>query len=536
MDGVGLGVLRYPSHVLELVHPGSGAGGQRAPDVATPDHVLRGVSRRSFGALIPDRHPPFHVGDPATTRDLGVTALWLMPIQPSPSYHGYDITDYYNINADYGTLDDFKQFLAAAHQRGIKVIIDLVINHTSSQSPWFQAALNDSQSIYRNWYIFSDTEPDYNGPYGSPAWYPAADGTYYYAIFSSSMPDLNFRNSQVTGEADKIVKFWLQDIGIDGFRLDAVRHLIEEDQVQSNTAATHAWLQTFHSYYKGISPDAFTIGEVWDTASSAASYSADRREMDMTFNFEMADWVMNAVAHKSGKDAAAGISYTNNEFLKKNAAYASFLTNHDQDRVMSALGQDLAKAKTAAVIYLSGPGTPFIYYGEEIGMSGAKPDERIRTPMQWSDQTHAGFSSAEPWELINEDYPQFNVSGETGDPDSILSLYRDLIHLRQEHSALRSTNYLAIKADNDRVYVALRMDANETILILCNLDTKPVENLTLNLSSGLTPGTYQPRLLLGESSLAVLTVNAQGGFFTYQPLDSLPVGANLILQLQPSGQ
>jgi alpha-amylase len=177
-------------------------------------------------------------------KNLGVTGLWLMPINPSPSYHGYDVTNYFAVNPDYGTIADFKTLVSEAHNRGIRVIIDMVLNHTSSQHPWFIAA-QDPNSPYRNFYIWSDTKPVYSGPWGEQVWYPTITG-YYYAIFSQSMPDLNYRNTEVTAQMENAVKFWLETTGIDGFRLDAARHLIENGTVQANTPETHAWFKQFH--------------------------------------------------------------------------------------------------------------------------------------------------------------------------------------------------------------------------------------------------------------------------------------------------
>jgi alpha-amylase len=175
-------------------------------------------------------------GNPATTTDLGVTALWLMPIHPSPSYHGYDVTDYYDVNPQYGTLADFKRLLAEAHKRGIRVILDLVLNHTSLQHLWFVAA-QDPQSPYRDWYLWSPTDPGWPGPWGEKVWY-ANGRSYYYAIFDKNMPDLNYTNPAVTAKLDDVARFWLAEVGVDGFRLDAAKHLIEAGQVQENTAST----------------------------------------------------------------------------------------------------------------------------------------------------------------------------------------------------------------------------------------------------------------------------------------------------------
>src|SRR6266496_178176 len=189
-------------------------------------------------------------------KGLGVRGIWLMPINPSPSYHGYDVTDYQAVNPDYGTLDDFKHLLSEAHKRGIKVIMDLVLNHTSAKHPWFQSALQPG-SQYHDWYVWKDQDPGTLGPWGAQTWYKASNGQYYYAIFWDQMPDLNYDNPAVREEAKKIASFWLKDIGIDGFRLDAVRYLVE-DQKLADSASNHAFLAEWGKYYRSINPQAFT--------------------------------------------------------------------------------------------------------------------------------------------------------------------------------------------------------------------------------------------------------------------------------------
>jgi len=200
-------------------------------------------------------------GDPQTTDDLGIGALWLMPINPSPSYHGYDVTDYKAVNPDYGTLDDFKQLLEACHARGIRVIIDFVINHTSTQHPWFKAALaGDPQ--YKDYYVWSTKDPGSLGPWGQKPWYRAANGEYYYAVFWDQMPDLNYHNPAVTEAILDASRFWLE-LGVDGFRVDAARYLYEEGVATQDTKGTIQWFQDWRAFYKPLNPEAYTVGEVW---------------------------------------------------------------------------------------------------------------------------------------------------------------------------------------------------------------------------------------------------------------------------------
>ena len=216
-------------------------------------------------------------GDPNTTDDLGVTALWLMPICESPSYHGYDTVDYYAVDQEYGTNDDYRELTDECHKRGIRVIIDLVLNHSSSDHPWFQESTRPA-APRRDWYIWDDAEPGWKGPWGQPVWHgsPAGDGSHYYGLFWSGMPDLNYHNEEVTREVFELIRFWLEDMHADGFRLDAIRHLIEEGQVQENTPATHAWLRRYFERVKSINPRRSRSARSGPTPTRSRATSATR--------------------------------------------------------------------------------------------------------------------------------------------------------------------------------------------------------------------------------------------------------------------
>ena len=282
-------------------------------------------------------------GDPATTTDLGVSCLWLMPIFESPSYHGYDVTDYYTIDADYGTNADFTALMAAAHERGIKVLLDLVLNHTSNEHPWFQAALNDPGSPYRDWYIFVDESPGYLGPWAQGVWHPSPVGDdYYYGIFVDTMPDLNYRNPAVTEEARNISRFWLEEMGADGFRLDAIKHLIEDGTIQENTPQTHEWIRQYHDFLATIAPEAYTVGEIGGSTVQALQpyYAA---QLTSYFDFEIGPDILSAA---TAADATAfGVSAQEATLDLPNGGWAPFLTNHDQARTMSILGGDPDRAR-----------------------------------------------------------------------------------------------------------------------------------------------------------------------------------------------
>jgi len=466
-------------------------------------------------------------GDPNTSTDLGVTGIWLMPIFPSPSYHGYDVLDYSGVNADYGTMADFTNLLSEAHKRGIRVIIDLVLNHTSDQHPWFQMAA-DPNSPFHDWYIWSDTNPGYLGPWGEQVWHPL-NGRYYYGVFSARMPDLNFRNPDVTAEMEKVAKHWL-DLGVDGFRLDGAKHIIEEGSIQANSASTHAWWKGFRTFYKQINPQAMTVGEIWDTTAINSAY-LQGDEFDLAFDFYLAGLTIQAINEGKAKTATdqLQLSYASVPPLQ----FATFLTNHDQDRLMSQLGNDPRKVKAAASLLLTAPGTPFIYYGEEIGMQGQKPDQQIRAPMQWSAGTSAGFSTVPPWQTLGPDWSHSDVSLEDGDPESILSHYRALIQARNQHAALRVGDLTMATTGNDALYGILRVSQQEAVLVLVNLSGEPVTNYALNVSqSSLAKRSYTPLTILGEGEFAPLSTGSSGGVSGYVPVAEIPPYATFIFQLQ----
>ena len=470
---------------------------------------------------------------------LGVTGLWLMPIYPSPSYHGYDVTDFYNVNSDYGTLDDFKNLVAQAHQRGIRVILDLVLNHTSDQITWFQQAA-DPKSPYHDWYIWSDTDPGYSGPWGEQVWWPLA-GKYYYGIFAQNMPDLNYRNPAVTTEMEKVTKFWL-DLGVDGFRLDAAKHLIEDQQTQADSDSTHAWLQQYLAYYKSVNPNAMTVGELsGDDAGTMASY-INKKALDLAFDFGSAS-AMVAAANQ-GKAGNATMQLMLSYKLISPLQFATFLTNHDQDRLMSQLGNDPEKVKAAASMLLTAPGVPFIYYGEEVGLEGSGQDPNKRQPMQWTADQNAGFSTVFPWEPVGADYQTYNVASESSDPNSILNHYKQLIQIRNQHAALRVGDLDVVTAGDPGLYAILRTShpadaaasVNEAVLVLVNLTSAPISTYSLSIRKSTLPqGSYHVLPIMGSGPAADLNVAGQGDFSQYQPVASIPAYGTLILQLQGAG-
>jgi len=462
---------------------------------------------------------------------LGIKGLWLMPINPSPSYHGYDVTDYYAVNSDYGTMDDFKHLLKEAHKRNIKIIIDLVLNHTSSKHPWFQLALLP-ENKYHNWYKWSASDPGTRGPWEAKAWYPASNGQYYYAIFSDKMPDLNYDNLAVREEIKKITSFWLKDVGIDGFRLDAVRYLVEDQQL-ADSKSNHAFLEEWGKIYRSINPRAFTVGEAWTGNVIVENYTNTNLELDSAFNFDLSAAMLKSVNESTNAYVRSVLRNTLRHFPEQDNA--NFITNHDMNRVISQIGgNDKAeKAKILAGILLTAPGIPFIYYGEEIGMSGTKPDAMIRTPMQWDNTPGKGFTAGKPWETINLDFPLVNVVKQTGDNTSLLEFYRTLIQLRNAHPALRVGKTYVTESSSNKLLSYLRASKDELLLIVINIYDAPISNYEIKLSTGPLSGQYNPVSLLVDAAVNPLTVNAKGGFDSYAPLTEIPPYSIFVIQLTP---
>jgi glycosidase len=465
-------------------------------------------------------------GDPSTSDDLGITGIWLMPIMESPSYHGYDTIDYYTVERDYGTNEDFHALIEAAHARGIRVIIDLVLNHTSSAHPWFINARSSGDAEYRDYYVWSLENPGYLGPWSQTVWY-LGGGAYYYAVFWDQMPDLNYRNPEVTAEMYDAARFWLEEMDADGFRLDAIRYLIEDGERQASTPETHAWLADFHDFHTSIDREAMTVGEVWADTTDVVPYVASD-ELDLAFEFTLAEAILTSVIVNTSTEFRSGIENVVEAYDPGD--YATFLTNHDQNRVMTAVGGNPDKARLAATVLLTLPGTPFIYYGEEIGMTGQKPDEHIRTPMQWSAEDHAGFTTGWPWQLVNDDHETVNVAAQSADPGSLLSRYRNLIHLRNDHIALRQGDLTLIESTCRPVTGYVRYHDEETILVLLNFAAMEQEGCAFSLAeSALAPGDYAVRELLTGTDLPTITIDEGGAFADYAPLESLSAKEGYIL-------
>jgi len=470
-------------------------------------------------------------GNSRTTRDLGAQCVWLMPVAESPSYHGYDVSNYYRVEPDYGTNDDFKRFVAAAHRRGIYVLVDMVLNHASSEHPYFQEALRDPSSPHRDWFRWSATKPDQKGPWGQEVWHrsPVRD-EYYYGIFWSGMPDLNYDTPAVREEAKKVARFWIEEMGVDGFRLDAIPYLVEEGGRLSGTPGTHAVLRDYAAYVRQIAPKSFTVGEVWDSVGAMLPYYPD--ELDSHFAFELSDAIINAVRTGSATKLLDGYLRLQRELPP--TRWSPFLRNHDQTRTMTELGGDVAKGKIAATLLLTLPGFPFVYYGEEIGMTGNKPDERLRTPMQWNRDPSMGFTRGKPWEALQPDSLTANVQAEDSDPASLLNLYRRLIHLRSSNTALGAGTLIPLRTTSEAVAAYLRRDGDRAVLVVANLGEQALSRVTLSApASALAAGSYSAPALVGSRPAQLLNVSADGSIRAYMPFATLASKRAYVLELVP---
>lgn len=419
-------------------------------------------------------------GDSNTNEDLGIKGIWLMPVFKSPSYHGYDVTDYLHINPDYGTDQDFEQFLKQTHDRGIRVIIDFVMNHTSSEHPWFIESGSSASSPKRDWYIWSATNPGWTPPWGgsNATWHPK-NGAYYYGVFWSGMPDLNYRNGDVSKEMKRIAGYWIRK-GVNGFRLDAARHLIEDGAgpLQSDTPETHAFWKSFSAHIRNVDPKTILVGENWTDTPIIATYFGSNQtisggdELPLNFNFPLAESILNGLKSGDASGIAAKLAEVK-ALYPTNAKDATFLTNHDQVRLATQLQNNPQWLRNAAAILLTLPGTPFIYYGEEIGVQNgpASGDEAKRTPMPWNNSPGGGFTTGTPWFAFSPGKDHANVAAQISNSASLLSHYRNLIQLRNNSTVLSkgSLNVVTPGTGATPVLAYLRENETEQNLVVHNL-------------------------------------------------------------------
>ncbi len=460
---------------------------------------------------------------------LGANAIWLLPFFPSPRRDdGYDIADYGNVSPDYGTMDDFRAFVAAAHERGIRVIIELVINHTSDQHPWFQAARNaPAGSPERDFYVWSDTDQKFpetriiflDTEKSNWTWDPVA-GSYYWHRFYSHQPDLNFDNPKVLEELLVVMRFWA-DTGIDGFRLDAIPYLIEREGTNNeNLAETHDILKKIRAALDESHPGKMLLAEANQWPEDTREYFGDGDECNMAFHFPLMPRMYMAIA-KEDRFPITDIMRQTPE-IPENCQWAIFLRNHDEltlemvtdeerdylwntyaadrrarinlgirRRLAPLMERDRRRIELMNGLLLSMPGTPVLYYGDEIGMGDniyLGDRDGVRTPMQWSPDRNGGFSKADPARLVLPPvmdplygYEAVNVEAQTADAHSLFNWTRRMLALRNKHTAFGRGSLRFLTPGNRKMLAYLREYNGETILCVFNLSRLP-QAVELDLS------------------------------------------------------
>ncbi len=408
-------------------------------------------------------------GDASTTDDLGIDGIWLMPIMESPSYHKYNVADYMTVDDIYGTNEDFKKMLDEAHKRHIDVIIDLVINHTSRKHQWYQKAIEELKEGKTDGYV-----QYYNFKEGHKAsgWTKTTVGDWYYeSQFDVDMPDLNLKNEKVREEIQKIVKYWL-DMGVDGFRLDAV-YWFESEIGTDKSVEDLKWL---YDYAKTIKEDVYMVGECWkDSATIKQFYQSG---VDSFFNF----YVQGATGHinhcAGRKDAKAFVEYLEswqNEMRTSNpnAIDAQFLSNHDTARSGGYLLSDTRRRLNAA-LYLTSPGNPFIYYGEEIVMTGSQNDPEKRRGMYWSKTDTTGYVERIP-DTSNKSVPDQSVEDALKDKNSLLTFYKRVIALRNQNPEIARGTLNAVEFKDKSTAGYVSEYNGSKVMVIYNLGDKAAE-------------------------------------------------------------
>lgn len=444
-------------------------------------------------------------------KDLGVDCIWIMPIYPSPLRDdGYDIADYYSVDKTYGSLDQLKALIEAAHQRGIRIITDLVLNHTSDAHPWFQSARADKNSPYRDYYVWNDDDKKYAGvriifqdvEKSNWTWDEKA-GQYFWHRFYSTQPDLNFDNPKVQDEMLNVVRFWLE-MGIDGFRVDAPTYLFEREGTNCESLPeTHAYLKRMRHMMNAEFPDAIMLAESNQWPRELIEYFDRGDEFHMAFHFPLMPRIYLALAQG---DASAIVKILNDTpAIPANCQWTTFLRNHDEltlemvtdeerklmwreyapeekmilnlgirRRLAPILNNDRRKIELVNSLLFTLPGSPILYYGDEIGMGDNLnlPDRHgVRTPMQWDDSLHAGFTTGIPFtEMVQGDYhyQKVNVADQMKSQHSLLRTVQRMIAIRKGHAAL-SGDMQWVETGNSAVLAYVRKNAEEAILLLNNL-------------------------------------------------------------------
>ncbi|MDF7669698.1 alpha,alpha-phosphotrehalase [Orbaceae bacterium ESL0721] len=486
-------------------------------------------------------------------KKLGISAIWLTPIYPSPQVdNGYDVSNYYAINPEYGSMADFETLIERAHQLDIKIMMDMVFNHTSTEHPWFKSAL-DKNSPYRSFYIWRDASSDGGEPnnwrskFGGKAWqWDDASNQYYLHLFAVEQADLNWENPEVRREIKKICQFW-SDKGVDALRLDVINLISKQQDFANDDIGDGRRFYTdgpkVHEFLQEMSREVFTpnnlitVGEMSSTTlKHCQQYAAlDGKELTMTFNFHhlKVDYP-NGEKWTVAKPDFIQLKEIIGQWQKgmHNRAWnALFWCNHDQPRIVSRFGNTTKyhnqSAKMLAMILYGLQGTPYLYQGEEIGMTNpnftdieqyrdieslnmfsemsqkgvaideimailaAKSRDNSRTPMQWDDTVNAGFTKGKPWINVANNYQTINVASALADPNSIFYCYQKLIALRKQYPIFSLGDYQDLDLNNDKVWIYTRYYNQQKLLVMANLQDQPYLG---SLPKTLTDKTWQMML------------------------------------------
>jgi alpha-amylase len=452
--------------------------------------------------------------------DLGVNGLWLLPIHPSGSYHGYDVEDYYDVNPDYGTMEEFEALVAAALEKDIVIMMDFVINHSSDQHPWFQAFLRN-EAPYDEFYrkIPATSEMRLNlGSWGQSVWHATGDGDFYAGYFGGYMPDLNWSNPAVVDEVVAIGEFWAEK-GVQGFRIDAALHIFGLGEMPANFPLideTLFQLELMKFRIQETYPETFFIGEVWDSASI---YQIFHGPLDSVFHFDFGHEVVQSIQQGFSRTYVDQVVrwHENALMQSENAIQAPFLRNHDQNRIASGsepgtlnLGPDPDKLRLAAEMLLTVPGIPFIYYGEELGMRG----ERSMVPPTWDSTTRLPFlwpDERKPtWVTDQFGYvDQFNVDvadaeSQQADPESLFSVYQTLLHLRLDYPVLRVGSIRAFEDNHPGIQGFYReQEGYPTLLVIHNLTDETLSVPGVDRLGSLLYGSLNTNEIAPQSTVII---------------------------------
>lgn len=483
---------------------------------------------------------------------LGVNAVWLTPVFEAPSYHGYDFQDFYSVERDYGTMVEFERFIAESHKRDIRIILDLVLNHISDQHDWFLKSARKEPG-YEDYFVWRDQRPAGWGqawsdqPNPEAVWHwNATRKAYYYGAFGGSQPDVNLRNPKVVAELDALAAFWLNK-GVDGFRLDAVRYAIEDGPLsqQADTQSTIDYWTHFSQRVKAINPDALLVGEAWAALDTGGRYRNAGKGLDAAFDFDFGNIVIDLLNPQAVRRADFGTLSDTDIGKKRDSLWANlqqraaaapmgyfspFLTNHDQNRIMHTLQGDTAKARIAASLLLTSPGTAYLYYGEEIGMSQFEigEDRYRRAPMQWSEDVNAGFNTTDRnwidlpaprgyrgdqgawwskyWNTLRG--KGHSVAAQQADAASLFNHYKRLLAVRRQNPSLQQPQELRFyPVAETNVWVMQALDVGGGTWVVINLD--PSTTVTFDVPAALRGERMEQ--LSGEKKTLGARVAVRGG-------------------------